>query len=151
MQPTILGNVRKALRVDNAVSPVIGTILMVAVTVALAATVLTIMNGFGDDSPNESSSAVFKAQAIDSNNNGATDTIKITYISGPNLAASDVGVSIVNAGDQTDTETVTPAAWSPGEFELINPSPDAGNGNTWVVSVSVLDDTVVDTTVTLDE
>ena len=44
--------IRKAkTRNETAVSPVVGTILMVAVTVALAATVLTVMNSYGNKAP----------------------------------------------------------------------------------------------------
>ncbi|MFA5860635.1 MAG: type IV pilin [Candidatus Thermoplasmatota archaeon] len=140
--------VRKALaRDENGVSPVIGTILMVAVTVALAATVLTVMNAYGNKAPAESTSANFKANAVDTNNDGATDAIKLTYIGGPaNITAQ---VSINNpAGDGTMAPTPAGTTWNAGDFRIYDAASSAG---TWFVTVSVLGDTVLDSTIVLDQ
>lgn len=132
---------------DTAVSPVIGTILMVAVTVALAATVLAIMNGFGGDTPSEASSSTFNAQAIDTDNNRKTDALRLTYIQGPVATASDVHI-VVTSSAGTPVTFTAPATWTPGDFIVINPPAGAGG---YQVSVSVLGTTVLSTSIQLDE
>ncbi|HVL47948.1 MAG TPA: type IV pilin [Candidatus Thermoplasmatota archaeon] len=131
------------LRRDNeGISAVIGAILMVAVTVMLAATVYTVVNGFGGDGVGAPTNAAFKVQAIDTDDDGVTDTMKLIYVSGPNL---DVGkVRIVAPGVSW---VGTPSAtWSAGDF--ITAAPGAGG---WPVTVSVSGATVLDQTVNLGE
>lgn len=142
--------VRKTLsRDENGVSPVIGTILMVAVTVALAATVLTVMNAYGNKAPAESTSANFKATAIDTNNDGATDSIKLTYISGPVHPNADVLVAIKNAAGTAMTNTTTATSWTAGDFRIFDVA--GSSAGPWFATVSVLGDTILDSTITLDQ
>jgi hypothetical protein len=70
---------------DVAVSAVIGTILMIAATVILGGVIYAAVGGFGskDITASSTTSAVFSAKAIDSDGNGATDLLKLTYVSGP--------------------------------------------------------------------
>lgn len=139
---------QRKLRNDSAVSPVVGTILMVAVTVALGATVLTIVSGFGGNSIKESTAAVFKAAAVDSDGNGKTDAIKITYVTGVNnLATADVGVAVKNVGGTSVTNATT-TAWNPGDFRIYDTPGGAGS---WFVSIGVRGSAVLDQTITVDE
>lgn len=133
---------------DNAVSPVVGTILMVAVTVALGATVLAVMSGVGDDEIKESSNAVFKATPVDTDDDGKTDVIRITYISGPtNVANGDVTVTVQSAAGVSVTNS-TSSDWSPGDFRIYNTP--AGTAS-YFVTVSALGNTVLDQTIRVDE
>lgn len=136
---------------DEAVSPVVGTILMVAVTAALAATVLAVLNGFGSDSPVAATSATFTAKAFDTNGNDKTDVIRVTYISGPATTnANDVVVSIANAGGVTMTTSST-GTWSPGDFRVYDVTSPASSAGSWFVTVSLLGTTVLDATLTVAE
>jgi flagellin-like protein len=87
---------------DEAVSPVIAVILMVAITVVLAATVYLWVSGFGTNQSNLVQ-ASFAARAVDvptavaatADADTTDDAIEITYTSGASdLAASDVIITI---------------------------------------------------------
>ncbi|RDZ47919.1 type IV pilin [Haloferax sp. Atlit-19N] len=79
---------------DRAVSPVIGVILMVAITVILAAVIGTFVLGLGDQVSETSPQASF---AFDYNGNG---NLTITHESGEQIAANQVTVTgdINNSG-----------------------------------------------------
>jgi flagellin-like protein len=81
---------------DDAVSPVIGVILMVAITVILAAVIASFVLGLGD-STNTTPSASF-----DFDYDG-TDVLEITHESGDKISASQLSI----AGDVT-VDDVTP-------------------------------------------
>jgi archaeal type IV pilus assembly protein PilA len=90
---------RKFVNGDEAVSPVIAVILMVAITVVLAATVYLWVSGFGS---NQSSlvQASFASKAVDlpgsgGDTDGSDDTIQITFASGQkDVQMKDITVSI---------------------------------------------------------
>jgi flagellin-like protein len=89
---------RKSLNGDDAVSPVIAVILMVAITVVLAATVYLWVSGFGSNQ-NNLVQASFGAKAVDFPTMGDTDSsddaIQLTYVSGPeDLQATDISISV---------------------------------------------------------
>lgn len=155
-EPNMRTLIRK-LASDEGVSPVIGTILMVAVTVVLGATVFAAVNGFGSKGVQESTNAVFKATAVDTDGNGRTDTMKLTYLTGPTgVALSDVSVNVNPATTLSWTRSDLGAdgvantaddEWSPGDFTTVNPAART----TYFVSVSILGTTVLDQAVALDE
>ena len=67
---------RKFLNGDDAVSPVIAVILMVAITVVLAATVYVWVSGFGAQSGNpQKSISLTSSGALDNTNNNKTYTV----------------------------------------------------------------------------
>jgi len=82
---------------DEAVSPVIAVILMVAITVVLAATVYLFVSGFGSNQ-NSVVSASFAAKSVDvpgGDTDTTDDAIELTYTSGTSdLAATDVELFI---------------------------------------------------------
>lgn len=129
---------------DEAVSPVVGTIMMVAVTVVLAATVAALMGGFGDQASPKSTNAVVRAQAIDTDGDSLTDTIKLTYITGPSNA--NIVIKTVDSTGAATTALSTTTTWSPGEF-IVN-SPGAGS---YFITATVEGIAVLDTSITLDE
>jgi len=67
---------------EKGVSPVIGVILMVAITVILAAVIASFVFGMAGTVKRTYIVAV-TPEAIDSDNDGKTDTIVITYHGGP--------------------------------------------------------------------
>ncbi|WP_280536384.1 type IV pilin N-terminal domain-containing protein [Halopenitus sp. POP-27] len=84
---------------DRAVSPVIGVILMVAITVILAAVIGTFVLGLGDDLQNNQPTASFNFDFNDSNGvtishgggdtiDGTSDTVSIAATGGTTLNAT---------------------------------------------------------------
>ena len=96
---------------DDAVSPVIGVILMVAITVILAAVIGTFVLGLGesieDTSPNaqfnaeyeEGGSASPSCNPLDTSTSSPNDLLEITHQSGPTIEAERLTVSS-NGTDQ---------------------------------------------------
>jgi flagellin-like protein len=88
---------RRFVNNDDAVSPVIAVILMVAITVVLAATVYLWVSGFGSNQQ-QLVQASFGAKAVDVPNgdsDSSDDVIQITYVSGPeDMQLSDITISI---------------------------------------------------------
>lgn len=70
---------------DHAVSPVIATILMVAVTVVLAAVVYFYVSGFGANQPQALSNVGFtsKASSLPGATGATSNAVSITYSTGP--------------------------------------------------------------------
>ncbi|PSQ64002.1 MAG: type IV pilin [Halobacteriales archaeon SW_8_66_22] len=94
---------KQLLNDDDAVSPVIGVILMVAITVILAAVIATFVLGLGEQvsqtSPNTSFTFDYDASA---------NKVTVTHSGGPNIAESQLTVT---AGSNTqagwDSDPVT--------------------------------------------
>jgi len=78
---------------DRAVSPVIGVILMVAITVILAAVIGTFVLGLGDQVQNDTPRASF---GFDLGSQNASDAynITITHESGDTISGSDLTVNV---------------------------------------------------------
>jgi len=106
---------------DRAVSPVIGVILMVAITVILAAVIGTFVLGLGDQVQSTTPQASFGFEKsttdveVDVVDDTTTDTITVTSVtitheSGDTIDANNLDVSVngatayTNAGDATDTD-----------------------------------------------
>jgi len=137
---------------DDAVSPVIAVILMVAITVVLAATVYLWVSGFGNNQ-NNVVNASFAAKAIDLPWTGAdTDTtddaIELTYTSGSgDLSNTDVtmfidGVSVTwdSAGTCAVAVPGTCHFLQGGSFtvgQLCTSSPGADTNAVWERGSSV--------------
>jgi len=90
---------------DRAVSPVIGVILMVAITVILAAVIGTFVLGLGDQvqSTTPQASFGFDSGATDIQDNGTADstsvkTMTVTHETGDTIDASNLKISV--DGDQ---------------------------------------------------
>lgn len=141
---------RYVRRDDHAVSPVIGTILMVAVTVVLGVAVYAAVSGFGNRSVKEPTSAVFVAKAVDTDGNGKTDTLKISYISGPSGLTNGTQVVLKlkdTAGTSINLAGPSAGTWSPGDFVVYDP----GAARSFLVTVAVNGNTVVDHAVATEE
>lgn len=98
---------------DRAVSPVIGVILMVAITVILAAVIGTFVLGLGDQvqSTTPQASFGFDADTYTGENGTEYKSVTITHESGDTISASDLTVSVDGAqaytvDDSTDPHTV---------------------------------------------
>jgi flagellin-like protein len=158
----------KALRSDEGVSPVIAVILMVAITVVLAATVYVWVSGFASEDTGPEQAAA-TAKGVDLDDNGDVEWIQVTLTSGQNAPykASDVTNSTTdNTGSSVDLVCMTASnadcsgnsdrfqehidpedEWDVGE-NLWIPCNDEGNH---LMTFSVRDSTILDTSVSCDE
>ena len=143
---------RKLKNNDQGISPVIGTILMVAATVIIGAAVYAGVNAYSGNAATPTTDAAFKAQSIDTDSDGLDDTIKITYLVGPSSvgdsqmqisATSGTGLALNN----TVSSHATAGAWQPGDFRLYT----LGSAGSVFVTVSLADNTVLDQTLSLGE
>jgi len=109
---------------DDAVSPVIGVILMVAITVILAAVIATFVLGLGDQVSNTSPQASFSTDWEGSS--GSADALEITHSGGDTIKASDLYVR----GDYGDGAGNMDIAWTDGAY---GSSSDISAGNSLTI------------------
>jgi len=117
---------------DRAVSPVIGVILMVAITVILAAVIGTFVLGIGDQLADATPQASYDIDDADATN----DQIELTKTGGQDLAFSDLRV-VVDVEDKS------------AEFDLANVA--NADGDNWRTADTAVIDTSsgTDTTFTV--
>jgi flagellin-like protein len=155
----------KALKADEGVSPVIAVILMVAITVVLAATVYVWVSGFASDQEGpEQASAT--ATGVDLDDNGTVEWVKVTLTSGENApySAEDVTFSVTDqsgAAQNFACDDASNAACEGGteEFRATDDDEwDAGQ-NLWIpcqgdgnhlITASVRGSTILDASVKCD-
>jgi flagellin-like protein len=112
-------NLKRLLTEERAVSPVIGVILMVAITVILAAVIGTFVLGLGDQVSNNAPQASLEFSYAD-------DDVEITHTGGDTLENSSievVGVSNFSSSDYEDP----PGTYSAGDL-VFSSSSDALDG-----------------------
>jgi len=104
---------------DRAVSPVIGVILMVAITVILAAVIGTFVLGLGDQVQSTTPQASFGFEAGTTNiqDAGAGDhvevkTMTITHETGDTIDAANIEVSVDGAQAYSFTDNTTAGTFS---------------------------------------
>jgi flagellin-like protein len=96
-------NVRTLFTDDSAVSPVIGVVLMVAITVLLAATAATFFLGIGQENTNATPQAAFSFEYAQDTETRAsapdyrTDTLKISHDTGDTVTAGNLDVAVSGA------------------------------------------------------
>jgi flagellin-like protein len=107
---------KQLLNDDDAVSPVIGVILMVAITVILAAVIATFVLGLGeqvsDTAPNTSFSFDYDEDTSNGDISGPSSVsgvLTVTHSGGPNIDASQLSISGDNgqSGNWTDGSDVS--------------------------------------------
>jgi len=84
-------NLKKLFNDEDAVSPVIGVILMVAITVILAAVIGTFVLGLGDRVSQASPSATF---TFDYSKSGSDITVNATHDGGAAVPSDQVNVTV---------------------------------------------------------
>ena len=121
---------------DDAVSPVIGVILMVAITVILAAVIASFVLGLGDTAdqvqPNSSLSA-----DINPDSSSTASTVSITLTDGDALDYAEVFMrgSVIDCGgdDNIDSDCSDPSTsgseWQVGETETFTAGSDLSSGS----------------------
>jgi flagellin-like protein len=96
-------NFKQLLTDNDAVSPVIGVILMVAITVILAAVIGTFVLGLGDQVSNTSPTASFTFDFDDSPSSSGQDVLSVTHDGGDKIDASQL--SVATGGTAVDVST----------------------------------------------
>ncbi|WP_251328311.1 type IV pilin [Haloplanus pelagicus] len=142
-------NFNQLLTDDRAVSPVIGVILMVAITVILAAVIGTFVLGLGDQVSDSAPQASFSfdfADGGDGFGGNANDVVNITHEGGETIENSTLSVSgdgtnslsyvandsnwgdddVVSAGDRISFEKVN----SGETIRVVWTNPNGGSTNT---------------------
>ncbi len=117
---------------DRAVSPVIGVILMVAITVILAAVIGTFVLGLGDQVQSTTPQASFGFDTGSANASGAYN-VTVTHETGDSIQATDLNVS-VNGSTSTWAGSGDVSAGSTfeiGNANVTSPTPDL---ETWAAS-----------------
>jgi len=149
---------KQLLNDDDAVSPVIGVILMVAITVILAAVIATFVLGLGEQvsqtTPNANFGVDYEQNASDvgpdSFNTANTDNnlgngtnhglLTITHTSGPEIETDRLGLSGFN--NSVDVDTGEYGDWSTSQESFNQSSMSAGDSiDFWISnddSVSVI-------------
>ena len=128
-------DLKQLLNDDDAVSPVIGVILMVAITVILAAVIATFVLGLGDSLSNTAPQASFSFD-YDNASGDPGDTLTVTHdggdaIDGGNLDASVSGAEIDNSGESWDGTLYTDGSdVTAGTTDTISKSDFTGSGGT---------------------
>jgi flagellin-like protein len=119
---------------EEGVSPVVGVILMVAITVILAAIVATFVLGLGGDvADNPKAGVSFDQEAagmLDTTDNGADDPDTMTYTAEVQVIdmenADEVGISATNL-DDTQEETEDPDTADNGGSDLADYNPSVSS------------------------
>lgn len=128
-------NIRELFEDDNAVSPVIGVILMVAITVILAAVIATFVLGLGSQVSDTAPQVSFDFDWDSSATTGSADiqaggagVLTITHAGGGTLEAGNLG--IVVAGTSYDADGPDSRYGSTSELTAGNEiTVDADNGD----------------------
>ena len=114
---------------DRAVSPVIGVILMVAITVILAAVIGTFVLDLGQSAGNRAPSASLAVEA-----DAGSDHLNVSHMGGDSLDASDTKVIIRNeSGGEEVTFNQTSSSATFGVGDEVDFDFEAGTvtGSTW--------------------
>ncbi|HLE98011.1 MAG TPA: archaellin/type IV pilin N-terminal domain-containing protein [Candidatus Thermoplasmatota archaeon] len=138
---------REIARNDAAISPIIATILLIAATVVLGATIYAATTGFGSKTPTAGTDASFTAKPFDSDGNGLSDTIRITYLQGPPgldvtmIVADDTGTTITHGCDDTDLAV--------GDSCIVDET-EVDDGR-WTITITAGNAVILDQTVTIEQ
>ena len=132
-------------RNDRAVSPVIGVILMVAITVILAAVIGTFVLDLGQNAGQSAPQASLDVELDDS-----TDQVTIEHTGGDDLLSDRTKVVVKDSSSSKDFSTSASDAFSVGETADMDVGSDTvtGWGSSWDIT-SGLSDIQPDTTYTV--
>lgn len=110
--------IKQLIQDEEAVSPVIGVILMVAITVILAAVIGTFVLGLGDQVQGNAPQASFDFDYTNSTT-GAGDSIIVTHEGGDSIAGANLNATVSGAAftdTSADPDTTGNTALFGGEW-----------------------------------
>ena len=125
---------------DKAVSPIIATILLIAITVVLAATLVTILGGFTKGA--SGSAATAGAQVQFTNNTGASATnsiyINVSAFSVTGISSSKITITLTTTGTTPGTFTgnLTSGSHLSGNYTVSGPTQFTG-GSVYILTGNV--------------
>jgi flagellin-like protein len=123
----------KVLTDDEGVSPVIGVILMVAITVILAAVIAAFVLGIGNtDDPAPNVNLEYELTE------GATGTLEISHQSGDSFEAQDVEVSLVGEGSGPNAGEIDPGITLNQVTTGLAPSDEFAAGNSVILDTNTV-------------
>ena len=117
---------------DRAVSPVIGVILMVAITVILAAVIGTFVLGLGDQLGDTAPQASFELDDVSTDTSANTTSFTLQKTGGQDLAASDLVLSVDGSRSDTDfsdADHLDSDTWQTGQSVSFSAEPSSGSAN----------------------
>ena len=97
---------KKMWKNRSGVSPVIATILMVAITVVLAAVLYVMVMGFGTNPSNNATGAIGPAHKVDA----TKYTVTVTSVSQNDILFTDCKVSLLKGGETAGAATTLSAS-----------------------------------------
>ena len=127
---------KRLLTDDDAVSPVIGVILMVAITVILAAVIATFVLGLGDQVSNTAPQASFSFDWDD--NTGDEDTLNVTHDGGDTIEAKNLYVRGEEGTDQNNYNANLGQSWDNYNNEAGASNAGTGSPNSAVTAGSTI-------------
>jgi len=128
--------IKKLLSEDDAVSPVIGVILMVAITVILAAVIASFVLGLGDSASEVQPSSSF---SLDEVTDDPAESVTITLTDGDTIDEEEIVFrgSAISGGEQAldgiSGDGVSDDEWSVGESVTLDDTDLDGDGNLNIV------------------
>lgn len=134
-------NIKEFLTEDRAVSPVIGVILMVAITVILAAVIASFVLGLGDSVSGQAPQAQLSfssTQDYQDTTGGSTDEngIKVTHDGGDQLTRKEIqinvgGTDVLSTDGTVDTSSNSDCIGNGGNTS--SPGTTVSAGDSWVI------------------
>jgi flagellin-like protein len=121
-------NIKNLFKEDRAVSPVIGVILMVAITVILAAVIGTFVLGLGDQVSESAPQAQFTFdQSGDAGT--ASATLTITHDGGDAIESADLIINIAGSDASGDVTSTFPSEVVAGSSATVDISSGYSSGD----------------------
>jgi len=117
---------------NRAVSPVIGVILMVAITVILAAVIGTFVLGLGDQLGDTAPQASFSIDDIETDAANNQTDFTLAKTGGQDLEASDLVLSVDGARSDTDfsdSDHLNADTWQTGQSIPFTDEPSGGSAD----------------------
>ena len=109
---------------DRAVSPVIGVILMVAITVILAAVIGTFVLGLGDSLGDSQPTAQL---SVDVNEDAASSSLSIEHAGGDSIPADELRVIVTNVSSGAQASGTVDSRVSVGDIASGNLVPSSAD------------------------
>ena len=139
--PTPTMQLKQLFDDDNAVSPVIGVILMVAITVILAAVIATFVLGLGEQVSSTTPTASFTTE-FSANSTGEAGNLTITHDGGATIAAGEVYIRGQNGSNGGSDISTYNTAWS-YFTNASSPYPSGNNKSAGTNSTTVGDEVAI--------
>ncbi|EMA21745.1 type IV pilin [Haloarcula marismortui] len=117
-------DIKQLIHDDDAVSPVIGVILMVAITVILAAVIASFVLGLGDQAQQATPQASFSWDYEQDDPSHTTGNVTITHDGGDSIEAQQLYIR----GDFDDSSNTTAGSWGSYKTSSVSGASDVSAG-----------------------